>query len=75
MSKTSWNAYCLYLKDWADSHADAGFEGYCPSCYEEFLDNDYESEGEAKPWPAKPSGICAWKSVCAQCTMRTFAIH
>ena len=49
MSKTSWNAYCLHLKDWADSHIDAGFEGCCPSCYEEFLDGDYESEGEAKP--------------------------
>lgn len=49
MSKTSWNAYCQYLKDWADSHIDAGFEGCCPSCYEEFLDGDYESEGETKP--------------------------
>lgn len=47
--KDTWSAYCQYLKDWADSHIDAGFEGCCPSCYEEFLDGDYESEGETKP--------------------------
>lgn len=32
MSKDTWSAYCQYLKDWADSHADTGFEGCCPSC-------------------------------------------
>lgn len=39
-----WKAYCQYLKDWADSHTDPGFEGCCPSCYDEFLDGDLESE-------------------------------
>lgn len=48
MSTVTWSAYCKYLKDWADSHSDSGFEGCCPSCYEEFLDGD---------WPALKEDI------------------
>lgn len=47
MSKETWFAYCQYLRDWADSHAGAGFEGCSPSCYDEFLDCDYEGEAES----------------------------
>lgn len=44
VSSQPWKAYCQYLKDWADSHSDPGFEGCCPSCYNEFLDGDWGSE-------------------------------
>lgn len=39
-----WAAYCQYLHDWADAHADKGFEGCCPVCYDEFLECEYNEE-------------------------------
>ena len=47
MSKETWSAYCQYLKDWADSHADAGFEG-CPVCFDEFLDCEWQEMKKAR---------------------------
>lgn len=41
-----WAAYCRYLQEWADSHADAGFEGCCPVCYEEFLECEWKTMQE-----------------------------
>lgn len=49
MGKETWAAYCQYLRDWADSHQDIGFEGCCPSCYDEFLDGDFQFYEEDKP--------------------------
>lgn len=42
----SWAGYCQYLKDWADSHSDAGFAGCCPVCYNEFLDAEWQEYKE-----------------------------
>ncbi len=41
MENNSWSAYCQYLRDWADSHSDRGFEGCCPACYDEFLECEW----------------------------------
>ena len=41
MENNSWSAYCQYLRDWADSHSDRGFEGCCPVCYDEFLEYEW----------------------------------
>ena len=37
---TKQEAYCEYLRDWADSHEDVGYEGCCPVCFEEWLNNE-----------------------------------
>ena len=37
---TKQEAYCEYLRDWADSHEDSGFEGCTPASYDEWLDNE-----------------------------------
>lgn len=29
-------AYCQYLRQWADSHSSIGFEGCCPACFDEW---------------------------------------
>jgi len=39
--EVKWKKYCQYLKDWADSHADAGFLGCTPACYDEWLHGEY----------------------------------
>lgn len=35
-----WNAYLLYLKDWAKYHSNIGFYGMTPACFDEWLTND-----------------------------------
>lgn len=42
----SWAGYCQYLKEWAESHSDAGFAGCCPACYDEFLNSEWQEYRE-----------------------------
>lgn len=75
MGKETWAAYCQYLRDWADSHRDVGFEGCCPSCYDEFLDGDLQFCCGGQAVTKDMLWRCAWESAYALCTMRTIAIH
>lgn len=37
-----WDGYIKYLHKWAVEHSDKGFEGYCPVCYDEWLNYNKE---------------------------------
>ena len=40
-----WEGYLDYLKEWASDHKDILFEGMCPVCFDEWLDNEAEEFG------------------------------
>lgn len=37
MKQSKQEAYCAYLKEWADIHAGVGYEGMTPACFDEWL--------------------------------------
>ena len=37
-----WDKYLKYLRDWADSHSEPGFQGLTPACYDEWYINEYQ---------------------------------
>ena len=38
-----WQQYINYLRNWANDHENSMFAGNSPACYDEWLDNEYET--------------------------------
>lgn len=47
MPQTTQEAYCQYLKSWADSHSDIAFDGCTPACFDEWATNERTEIPEA----------------------------
>ena len=41
---TVWDCYLRYLRAWADSHVDPGFQGMTPACYDEWRNCEYQRD-------------------------------
>lgn len=41
---SEWEKYIAYLYDWADTHKGEEFQGCSPACYDEWVDNELDSE-------------------------------
>ena len=39
--EVKWEKYLQYIKEWADSHKEAGFLGCAPACYDEWIHAEY----------------------------------
>lgn len=51
---TKQEAYCEYLRDWANTHSEDGFEGCTPACFDEWMDSESAEGVYDEPVNAKP---------------------
>lgn len=40
-----WQQYINYLRNWVNDHESPMFSESSPACYDEWLDNEYETNG------------------------------
>lgn len=55
---TKQEAYCAYLKGWAESHSAIGFEGCTPACFGEWLMCEGSEDQEDTEPSIAPCDIC-----------------